>query len=359
MPEFKEIDWFWGLCFFAQAMLALGLLYRLGKGHLPWRWLVLSLLFVGTILFRADALWVGVLCLMAVFLVWKHLHQVYAGETRCWLLVGSGVITGLLLGGVFHSGLALALGLGLFSVLHCFLHEREEKDISYGQVSGRNVWRRWLRLWGVYWLLPSGVGFVAVLLAGRFFPPENVWPALPLQAMPSSGQQAGGIGYFSTFHQEFLMIFQDAHSQATAWQGAFFQDTAPMWMPLAVERALMAMQLALLGFLPVLGIVGLGSQVPNRFVYRLLQRPDEALLLIFVSGTALILGTLWHSTSGQIASNGLLALLMGFIALARWLRLRPRLEQVVYPAFWIFSLLGLLCLLWRVCFSGVGACLNR
>lgn len=328
MFELKGVYWFHMLGFFAQASLLLCVLYRLGTGHLAQRWLVLMCLFVGTALLKADQLWAGLLCLVAVFLVWKHLHHVYAGEIRPRFLIGSGLISGFLLGGVFHSGLALALGLGLFSVLHCFLHEREEKNISYGQVSNREVWHRWLRLWGAYWLLPLGLASVISFGMDRFSVWEALFPVGMFQAMVPSGKTANGFGYFSTFHQEFLGLF------TVSYRLSLF----------LIVSVILALQLVLLGLFPVLGILGLGYQVPNRFVYRLLQRPDEELLLIFIAGTSLILGTLWHSTSDQITSYGPLAMLMGFLVMTRWLQVRPRLEQFVYLSLWFLSLLCLLCL---------------
>lgn len=342
MSEQAWFYWLSRLMFFSQTIFLLSLFYQLGKGHLAQQWLVLLCLFTGTILFKADQLWAGLLCLAAVFLILKHLHQVYAGEIRPLILLGSGLISGLLLGSVVHAGLALTLGLGLFSVLHCFLHEREEKNISYGQVSNREVLHRWLRLWGIYWLLPLGLASVISFGMGRFSVWEDCFPVGMFQAMVPSGKTANGFGYFSTFHQEFQNLFQ------------LSRDASEILPVLVADSVLMVIQLVLMGFLPVLGILGLGYQVPNRFVYRLLQRPDEELLLIFIAGTSLILGTLGHSTSNQIASYGPLAMLMGFIVMVRWLQVRPRLEQIAYLSLWVLSLLCLLGMLWLMVFSCLG-----
>lgn len=332
--------WLSALVMCVQVILLLGLLYQLGKGHLAQRWLVLMCLFTGAVLLGADQLGAGLLCVVAVFLVWKHLHQVYAGEIRPRLLLGSGLIAGFLLAVAPHSGLALTLGLGVFSVLHCFLHEREEKNISYTQVSNKAVLHRWLRLWGRYWLLPTALAFGASTLVGGIGLVNTQVPARLLGLTGLALPLATGIGYFSTFHQEFQNLFFVP-----------FQKPSGFGASLSVERIVLAIWLILLGFLPVLGIIGLGAQVPNRFVYRLLQRPDEELLLIFITGTALILGTLGHSTSSQIASYGPLALLMGFMVTVRWLRTRPRLEPIAYLSLWAVSLLCLLVMLWLKGFS--------
>lgn len=322
------------MLFGIQGFLLLSLLYSLGKGHLKQGWLWLLMAFVGLALLKADQILAGWMGLATVVLVWKHLQQVYAGDIRPWILVSAGSLMAVTLWFAFYPGLAVTLGIGLFSVLHCFLHEREEKNISYGQVANRDVWVRWLRLWGRYGLLSFFLTLGVCVVICVFF---NYGKSLPLGALnrvSSFDQVATSVGYFSTFHQEFLAIFKPLNAEGIS-------DSTG----LVLSDALKATHLFLIGFLPVLGIVGLGYQVPNRFVYRLLQRPDEELLLIFIAGTTLILGTLANSTSGEIASFGAIAFLMGFIVLTRWLSVRPGLEKLTYGLLWI------VCVLWVVIYG--------
>lgn len=317
-------------------LLQLALVYRMVQSHLSKPWLELFLVFLWLTGVRNWAVspeaGAGLTALLAVLFVWLHLRQVYAGEIRVGLLVAATLLIALTGWLSLETGVSLALGIAFFSWFHSFLHEREERGVSYSKVSSKVVFKRWLGLWGLYWLLPLmlfyfvGLGILAI----------SGW--LPLL---SSGRddarlailtgQTPVIGYFSSFHREFTQAFQPV-TNASGKPGFF----APVF------QTLHALRLLFIGLLPVAGILGIGYQVPNRFVYRLLQRPDEELLLFWSCGTALILSTFWASTSMRIVSVGALSCLLGFLVLVRWLKQRAKAER---EAYWLFAAL---CFLWWI-----------
>jgi hypothetical protein len=308
-------------------------LYRMAQKHLPKTWLGLMLVFLwltGTSCFTASVVnWVGLSALMAVYCVWLHLRCIYAWGGRPSLLITSALFTALTGWLSIETGLLLALALLFFSWCHSFLHEREEKGAGYEKVSSGAVLNRWLPVWGIYWLLP----FVFCHLgAGSLLTALGLWPqhlgnsaSWLLQAFKGNALE---FGYFSSFHREFEAVFKPM----------IFSEPRP-WLPVLALQVLMGLRLLLIGVLPVVGILGMGYQVPGRFVYRLLQRPDEELLLFWISGTALILATFPDSSSVRIVSVGTLGFLLGFLVLVRWLTPRRKAQR---QAYWIFSLfLGL------------------
>lgn len=325
----------WRLAMVLGDLLQLALVYRMAQNHFPKPWLWLFLAFLWLVDMRA---WVafpeagaGLTALLAVFMVWLHLKRVYAGEVRIGLLIVASLFTALTSCFSLVTGLFLALGIAFFSWFHCFLHEREERGVSYGKVSRKVVCRRWLRFWGFYWLLPLllfyfvGLGFLA---AFRLWPVFLEWLSGPTTA--AAGNMSV-IGYFSSFHWEFTQAFEVAPTLNRMPE--FFRP---------IFQTLNALRLLAIGVLPVVGILGIGYQLPNRFVYRLLQRPDEELLLFWSCGTALILSTFWASNAMRIVSVGALSFLLGFLVLVRWLKPRPKAER---EAYWLFAIL---CFLWWI-----------
>ncbi|WP_373532659.1 hypothetical protein [Vampirovibrio sp.] len=307
----------------------MAVVYRMGQNHLPRIWLGLLLVFlwlIGTSYFTASQVnWVGLSALLAVYCVWLHLRQVYAGEIRPSLLSTSALFTALTGWLSVETGLLLALAILFFSWIHCFLHEREEKDLRDNKISSQAVLNRWFPAWGVYWLLPF---VLCHLVEGGLLTALNLWP----QFLTDSGSWLSAFfkgkapipGYFSSFHREFEAAFQPLT----------FSNRIPHWLGFAVQ-ILTGLRLLGIGVLPVLGILGMGYQVPGRFVYRLLQRPDEELLLFWLSGAALILATFLDSSTVRIVSDGTLSFLLGFLVLARWLTPRPKAQREFY---WILAL---------------------
>jgi hypothetical protein len=312
----------------------MAVIYRLAQNHLPKPWLGLMLVFlwvIGTPCFTASVVnWAGLSALLAVYCVWLHLRHVYAGQVRPSLLSASALFTALTGWLSIETGLLLALAILFFSGCHSFLHEREERGTGYEKVSNRAVLKRWLPVWGIYWLLPF---VLCHWVEGGFLTALGLWPqylrgSASLLLSVFKGQ-ALALGYFSSFHREFEAVFKP------------MIFSGPMPWPLVVAlQVLMGLRLLLIGVLPVVGILGMGYQVPGRFVYRLLQRPDEELLLFWISGTALILATFSDSGSVRIVSDGTLSFLLGFLVLFRWLTPRPKAQR---EAYWIFFLF---CGLW-------------
>lgn len=299
-------------------LLKPGLLYAMAKAHLPrfWLWLLLGFILWCDFQYQAPLLcfWAGILAVLAVWLVWRHLQQVYAGAIQPAFLIAAGLIMAFTFCLSREIGFCLTVGLAGFSILHCFLHEREEKGIAYSQVSNRAVAKRWLGLWGLYWLLPLCVfyGVLNVLNTGLGL---NWDFAAACRADDRSIQWP--LGYFSSFHQEFGNALKPLLKGPVQFYG------------LQIGFCLAdAVWLTLIGILPIVGILGMGYQLPGRFVYRLLQKPDEELLLFWLGGTAMILATLIHSTAAQIVAHGALAFLLGFVVWCRWLQRRSSAERV-------------------------------
>lgn len=305
----------------------LWLLSALIQAHLPRpeRWLLLGFLLAVDLryLMPNPDVWAGLAALTGIFCVRQYLVGIYRGQfRRSWLVVCAlaGIVALTLLPSV---GLALIIGLGLFSLLHCFLHEREEKGISYHQVSNREVWNRWLTGWGVYWALPTLIALSVLLGFGM----TGHFSGVTIGGLGhrSVGFPTVGFGYFSSFHTEFEAAVQP-------WQEATRHGH---WLSISMQ----IVTLVLIGLLPIAGILGVGYQLPNRFIYRLLQREDEELLLAWICGTTLILGTLAHSDSLRLTGIGALTFFAGWLAVYRWGSRRAHWER------WFQSLAAVLVLL--------------
>ncbi len=298
-------------------VLSLFPLFKMARTHLKRPWLLLLLAFcalLGLSYVPVDPSgWAGVSALWAVFGGWFYLQNRYAGASGTGALLFCSVCTVVTLGLSAATGLGLVLGLLLFSGLHCFLHEREERSIGYGAVSRRVVLMRWARSWGLSWGLPLTLLVLWGLGAGRFpqggFLPQGYRAGLPW-------------GYFSSFHQEFMAVWL---GQGAGGQGAFRGD---LFQGDLVWAILKSSGLLLIGLLPLVGILGGGYQIPGRFVYRLLQRPDEELLLFWLCGLSLIVATGAHSSSGAIVANGFLAFLLALWVLAGWCARRLTLARL-------------------------------
>ncbi|MCE3235487.1 MAG: hypothetical protein K0Q50_1667 [Vampirovibrio sp.] len=297
------------------------LIFRFAQSYLPISWLWRLLVFIallGLQRFVPDVIvWAGFTALAAAYFVWRYLTEVYrggySGKARSAYLIGVGICCAVTGGLMPEAGWGISLGLAIFSLLHCFLREREEKGLSYHQVSNRLVWQRWAKSWGLCWALPliAMTGFGASLAdwldVSRFIPPAM------LNASTEKG--AVGIGYFSSFHAEFAAALQPLASPTGQAQSLT-----------RLGCSASAIRLVLIGLLPIIGILGVGYMLPNRFVYRLLRLEDEALLLYWMCGGMLIVATLGHSDSGTIAGLGGLPIMLGWLASYRWVERRPRLE---------------------------------
>lgn len=316
------------------------LIYEMGKQHLSKSWMGLFLVFlwIADVQFPMNRFyswsayfWSGFSALVAVYFAWRYLPTVYAGKIQHWLLVGCGVFCSMCFWMAPSAGIMISIGLGLFGLLHCFLHEREEKGVTYRQVSNREVFKRWGQSWGVYWALPTlafhGVCIAILLALGSW---SSFWRDL-MQGLVGEYSQYG-FGYFTTFSQEVNETLRPL------MDGAHRPD-----LLLALFRIPIALNLFLIGLLPVLGILSTGYLLPNRFVYRLLQRGDEELLLLWVSALCLVLSSMIAGTSMHLVSNGGLAFLLGWLAMARWFAKRPKLEcpaQVGMAVFLFIVMLG-------------------
>jgi hypothetical protein len=297
------------------------LIYDMGKQHVSRMWMGLFLVFLwiadARFLINQHHFWSGFTGLVAVYFAWKDLQSVYAGNANRWFLVGCALFCAICLWTTQSLGVALSIGLGLFGLLHCFLHEREEKGIGYRQVSNWEVLKRWGCTWGLYWALPSlafhGACMVVLIVLGIL--PEFLRDVVQWLAA-GHYQQTSVLGYFPTFSQEILEILRP------------LIDGVPMpYLLLFIFRIPIALNLFLIGLLPVLGLLSTGYLLPNRFVYRLLQRGDEELLLFWVAALAMIISTMTYCTSMHLVSNGGLAFFLGWLAMARWFAKRPWLER--------------------------------
>lgn len=290
------------------------ILYRLAQKRLSafW-WIVLSVWMVNP--YSISLQFASVAALWSVYSVFKTIKMAYAGQTfYLWLLSCS---AGLGLTAYFNIWLAvwLSLGLLLFSWLHCLLHEREESGIAYQDIGYARVLRRWFPIWGLFYFLPVIMMLVLV--------PQ--WPEA-LQAL--NGMTWERVGYFNTFHQEFSQVFSDTDKNSPI---IFY----------ILKSSVLAIPLVLIGILPVIGILGVGYLLPGRFVYRLLQREDEEMLLLWLAGTAMILSTMGHSSSLTILNDGALAFSLGLQVIHRWLLRRPALERVAQASIVLYLLFPL------------------
>ncbi len=306
------------------------LVWELAGRQLPkrWRWLLLAFLALTDIRYlQFQPYWgSGLTSLFSVWGVQKYLKSVYAGRARQgWLAIG-GAFVGVCFWLAPGTGLWLALGLGIFSLLHCFLHEREEKGVSYRLVSNREVLARWAKSWGLYWglsvLAMAGAGMAALTGLGLW---PDVWgqSLAFLKALP--GRLGEDFGYFSGFHREFESVLRPEFAYR-GWR----------WLFEGVSRCITACHLLAIGLLPVLGILGNGYILPNRFVYRLLRLEDEELLLYWVCGVALALSTFLGATSSHLVSVGGLPFMLGFLVLHRGVAKRPSAEGRLWAIIVVF-----------------------
>ena len=311
-------------------LLEILMLYTISKNHLPKPWVTLFVAF----LWLTDSnypifqhhFWSGLIALSAVFMSWRYLQSLYNGKAQPRWIVWSSLLCAATFWFTQSLGILLTVALLLFSLLHCFLHERELQGTSYRHVKNRAVWARWLNEWGRFgalpWLGVHGVCIITLIKLG-------IWPDFLRDTLQWLAEghysQTSILGYYPTFHQEFLEAIKP-FLDGLPW---------PVWL-LFIFRFPIALHLFLIGVLPVLGILGLGYALPNRFHYRLLQRQDDELLLLWLCGTAMILSTMSYSTSMHITSNGGLAFLLGALTLVRFLSRRPRLEKRAQPLIVLF-----------------------
>lgn len=277
--------------------------------------------------------WSGLTALIAVYCIWRALKQIYQGKSTTTFLAISGIFTALTFWITQSLGVLMALALGVFSVLHCILQEKEEKGVSFRQLSWGCVVRRWLKPWGGVWLgtmlgvhLVWVVAFLSLGIWDEFWRDSIQW------LTRGHYQQTTVIGYYSTFSQEVTQTLRPFIDQLPAEILVWF-----------TFRIFVVAHLFLIGVLPIIGILGTWYVLPGRFLYRLLRREDEVLLLFLLASLALVVSTFNYSGSMHIVSNGPLPLMLGWLVLVNWLSARPKHEremQVVTAVFCVLLLFG-------------------
>jgi hypothetical protein len=159
------------------------------------------------------------------------------------------------------------------------------------------VLKRWGREWCIPWagmlLLTHGAVLLLLFASGLGEPLLHAMFSRLAEANPEP------FGYYTTFHSELRFLLE--------------HQPGPFWL-----RGILALHLLLIGVLPVMGLLGVGYQLPGRFLYRLLRLEDESLLLLWIAALVLISSTMNHSSSLHIISNGALVFLLGGYALQRW-----------------------------------------
>lgn len=302
-------------------LLELLMMYRMGKNHLPKVWLGLFLAFLWLTDSRYPIFqhhfWSGLTAMASVLMAWQYLQSLYNGNPKKGFISLSAVLCAATFWFTQSLGILLTLSLAIYSWLHCFLHEREEQGIGYRNVDNRSVFARWLKTWSVYGLLPW-IAFhlvcISILLG------LGLWPDFVRDTFQwiAGGHynQTSILGYYPTFHKEFEDTIRP-----------FLGGVPFPTILLFIFRIPIACHLFLIGALPVVGILGMGYTLPNRFHYRLLQRQDDELLLLWLCATGMIISTMSYSTSMHITSNGGIAFLLGFIVLYRFLLHKPRAEK--------------------------------
>lgn len=317
-------------------LVQLLLIYTMGKNHLPKVWLSLFLVFLWLTDSRYPIFqhhfWSGLAALSAVFMAWKYLQTLYNGNPQRGFISLAGILCAATFWITQSLGILLAAALMFYSLLHCFLHEREERGVGYRQVSNAAVFSRWIKTWGLYGVLPW-LGFHAVCVLTLMG--LGIWPDFMRDTFQwlAGGHynQTSVLGYYPTFHKEFAETIKP------------FIDGVPFPAALLfIFRFPIAFHLFLIGLLPIIGILGMGYALPNRFHYRLLQREDDELLLLWLCATAMIISTMSYSTSMHITSNGGIAFLLGAIVIVRFLTRRPQAEQAMRWMTGTFSVLLLL-----------------
>lgn len=262
--------------------------------------------------------WSGLTATIAVYFAWRHLKETYAGRASWLFLAGAGVFSALTFWVTQSLGVLITLGLGFFGLLHVLFQEREERGVGFRQLSNAQVLRRWFRDWGPRWILPMlSVHVVAVLILVSL----GLWAAFVRDAIlwvaGGNYQKSTVIGYFTTFHQEFVQTVAPLLAQLPTSYLALFLFRVPI-----------ALHLFLIGVLPVVGILGAGYQLPGRFMYRLLRLQDEELLLWWLAGAAMVLSTFSYSTSMHIVSNGAIIYLVAAVVLQEWISRRHHLRKL-------------------------------
>lgn len=310
------------------------LLWQLSGSYLtrPWRWLMLAFFWLTVSRYPVyqHHFWSGLSALLAVWAAVRYLSGYYGGFPRKrWLMI-CGLLCAITFWITQSLGLLMAGALMGFSLLHCFLHEKEEKGITYGQVKNAQVLARWLKSWGRNWALPMlGVHLLCLLtLIGLGIQDEFMRDSVRWLA---GGHYAGTtvLGYYSTFQSELMDTLRPV-----------LAGLPLSTLPYFIWRLPIALHVFLIGVIPIVGILGIGYLLPARFVFRLLQRDDEILLLLWLAALALIVSTFSYSTSMHIASNGSLAFLLGWVALSQAAQRNARLGRWLPPVSWIlFALL--------------------
>ena len=298
------------------------LVYQMGKGKLKQSWLAFLVFF----LFLTDLRYPvfqhhaisGLMALLAVYCVWQSLQAWYlqGQRPRYWLIL-CGLFTGLTFWVTQSLGLLMLVALGGFSVLHCFLHEREEKNLTYAEVSNQQILKRWLGSWGLAWMLPAILihvtGLCLLSQAGLL---ASFWRDAFGWLMGGYYSKTTVFGYFTTFHQEFLETIRP-----------LLEGTSTPYAPFFWFRTPVAIHLFLIGVFPIIGLLGVGYLLPSRFLYRLLKREDEELLLLWCATFAMMLSTMSYSTSMHIVSNGAVGFLLAVWFLQNWMQKYPQQEK--------------------------------
>ena len=277
------------------------LAFRMGEGllQLPWRLIFPIFLWIGLLKTypHPGEAWSALFAWGAVCLIRPVLARTYAGKSVGAWLAACGCLCGFAFWLYPLAGMALAGGIAAFSWLHAFLHEREEKGLTIQEVSNPLVTRRWAVNWGRYWALPvllTAGGLCLIFTPAVDTPPIN--------------------GYFHAFDTELMATITPFH-----W-------TSPCRL----------LYLIALGLLPVVGILGIGYRLPDRFLSRLLQRGDEEWLLLWLCGAFLLLASFFGGTSSQVIAYGGMPCMLAFI----WFQPDPRLRRTderepLHPG-WLF-----------------------
>jgi len=315
------------------------MLRKMGKNHLPQRWLNLLLAFFwltgSRVLVFQPQFWGGLTAMASVLAAWNYLQSLYNGKTQPRWISLSACLCAIVFWITPGLGLCLALAGLAYSLFHCFLHEREEKGLAYRKVDKLSVLKRWAQSWGRFGVLPwlaVQTVFALVLFTFVLFN-TGAWPEFLPRSLPGLiSVPASPPGYYASFHLEFIHAIQALEKEAKN----------PQFL-LSVLQIPVTLHLLLIGVLPVTGILGMWYQLPDRLHYRLLQRQDDELLLLLLAAMALIGATmLSDSTAQHIVSNGGVAFLLGFIVIHRAVLHKPKAEKRFFRGTAIFCGLVLL-----------------
>lgn len=289
-------------------LVELFLIYEMGKCQLSRPWLILTLFFIALSGMRhiiyQHHFFSGFFALLAVYWLWRYLESWYRqGQKPKKFLTAGGIFTGLTFWVTQSLGVLLALALGVFSLLHCILNEREEKNLTYREISNVQVFRRWLREWGLPWALPMllvhGFAFATLAALGLWAP---FWRDTASWLLGGHYANTTLLGYYVTFQEELMRVLKPLIEGHLLF---FFR------IPLAFH-------LLWIGALPIIGLLGVGYQLPQRFLYRLLRFEDEVLLLWWFGALAMMIATMSYSSTLHIVSNGALPFLLGGWVLDYW-----------------------------------------